>query len=128
VYYGRMNATLAQNLITNGLADWSFVAGQIIGVVLSMGISYLVYKWGWNKIKNSLNGGIEFYGNENDLIDFDFQDGMEMEAFDRGVENNPNLWPEFEDSIDGYDDMEKEYLEGKKKGYWSNRDEYLNGD
>jgi len=49
-----MNATATQALITDGLTTFGSSVLVIIGAVLVIGIAYLVFRFGWRKIKGSL--------------------------------------------------------------------------
>jgi len=49
-----MNASASENLITNGLTTFGSSVLVIVGAVLVVGIAYLVFKFGWYKIKNAL--------------------------------------------------------------------------
>jgi len=49
-----MNATATQNLITDGLTTFGGSVLVILGAVLVIGIGYLVFRFGWGRIKKSL--------------------------------------------------------------------------
>jgi hypothetical protein len=50
-----MDATSTQTLITDGLTTFGSSVVVILGAVLTIGIAYLVFRFGWRKIKGSLN-------------------------------------------------------------------------
>jgi len=49
-----MNATATQALITDGLTTFGSSVLVILGAVLVIGIGYLVFRFGWGRIKRSL--------------------------------------------------------------------------
>lgn len=49
-----MNATATQALITDGLTTFGSSILVILGAVLVIGIGYLVFRFGWGRIKKSL--------------------------------------------------------------------------
>lgn len=62
-----MESTAILSLLLTSLTAYSGGALVIIGYVLGLGTAYLLFKFGWSAIKNSLNGGQvyrDFYGNK----------------------------------------------------------------
>jgi len=49
-----MNATATQALVTNSLADFGDAVIVILGAVIVLGVGYLVFRFGWAKVKGSL--------------------------------------------------------------------------
>jgi len=49
-----MSASSTQTLITDGLTTFGTSVLAILGAVLVIGIAYLVFRFGWRKIKGSL--------------------------------------------------------------------------
>jgi hypothetical protein len=49
-----MDATTTQTLITDGLTTFGTSVVAILTAVLGIGIAYLVFRFGWRKIKGSL--------------------------------------------------------------------------
>jgi len=49
-----MSASSTQTLITDGLTSFGGAVLVILGAVLVIGIAYLVFRFGWNRIKGSL--------------------------------------------------------------------------
>jgi len=49
-----MTAAATQDLITDGLTTFGGSVLVIIGAVLTIGIAYLVFRFGWRKVKGSL--------------------------------------------------------------------------
>jgi len=45
-----------QNTILNSLIDWGLAVLAIIGAVLAVGVAYLIFRFGWRAIQNSLGG------------------------------------------------------------------------
>jgi len=41
-------------LITDAFADFGTAVLTILGLVIGMGLAYLVYRFGWRKVKGSL--------------------------------------------------------------------------
>jgi len=44
-----------QNTVLNSLLDWGLAVLAIIGFVIGIGVAYLIFRFGWKKIQNSLN-------------------------------------------------------------------------
>jgi len=49
-----MSASTTQALITGGLTDFGTSVVAVLTAVLVIGIGYLVFRFGWSKIKSSL--------------------------------------------------------------------------
>lgn len=49
-----MNATATQALVTDALTDFSGSVLVILTAVIGIGVAYLVFKFGWRKVKGSL--------------------------------------------------------------------------
>jgi len=49
-----MNNTQVQNLITDTLTDFGASVLVIITAVIGIGLAYLVFRFGWAKVKGSL--------------------------------------------------------------------------
>jgi len=49
-----MTAAATQALITSNLSDFGDSVLVILGAVLVIGVGYLVFRFGWKKIKGSL--------------------------------------------------------------------------
>jgi len=50
-----MSKDNTQNTILNSLIDWGLAVLAIIGAVLAVGVAYLVFRFGWRKVKNTFN-------------------------------------------------------------------------
>ena len=48
-----MNALATQGLITDGLADFGASALIVLTAVIAIVVGFLVFRWGWRKIKGS---------------------------------------------------------------------------
>ena len=49
-----MTASATQLLITGAFTDYGTSVLTILGAVLTIGIAYLVFKFGWKKVKGSV--------------------------------------------------------------------------
>jgi hypothetical protein len=49
-----MTATATQGLITGALTDFGGAVLVILTAVLVIGVGYLVFRFGWSKVKSSL--------------------------------------------------------------------------
>lgn len=49
-----MNASSTLALITSGFQDFGTAVLAIVGLVLTLGIGYLVFKVGWRKIRGAV--------------------------------------------------------------------------
>jgi len=52
-----MNYTDTLNLVTTTLTDFGLSVLAIITATIAIGLAYLVFKFGWGRVKTSLNGG-----------------------------------------------------------------------
>jgi len=48
-----MTTTAITNLITSTIADYGTALFAILSAVIGIGLAYLVFRFGWHKIKNS---------------------------------------------------------------------------
>jgi len=48
-----MTATATQGLITTALSDYGTALLAILGAVIGIGVAYLVFRFGWKKVKGS---------------------------------------------------------------------------
>lgn len=48
-----MDASSTQALITGAVTDVGTSALAILGAVLTIGVGYFVFRWGWRKVKGS---------------------------------------------------------------------------
>jgi len=48
-----MNASSTQALITDAITDFGASALVILGAVLGLVVGFLVFKWGWRKLRGS---------------------------------------------------------------------------
>lgn len=48
-----MTASATQALITGALTDYGGALIVILGAVLTIGVAYLVFRFGWKKVKGS---------------------------------------------------------------------------
>lgn len=51
-----MNDTVAVGVITTAITDYGMSVLAIVGVVLGVGVGYLVFRMGWRAIKNIVMG------------------------------------------------------------------------
>lgn len=49
-----MSASSTTSLITSAFADYGAAVLTILGLVIGIGIAYLVFKFGWRKVKGSV--------------------------------------------------------------------------
>lgn len=49
-----MNASSTQALITGTIADFGIAVLAIITAVIGLGLAYLVFRFGWRRVKGSL--------------------------------------------------------------------------
>ena len=49
-----MNATATQALITGAVTDFGLAALAVITATIALGVGYLVFRFGWSKVKSSL--------------------------------------------------------------------------
>jgi len=71
-----MDTTATQTIITNALTDYGVAVLAILTAILTLGVAYLVFRFGWKKTKASLDGGMVF------------RDDMERQAYNRGLALN----------------------------------------
>jgi hypothetical protein len=63
---GMISSSTALTLITGGFTDFGTAVLAILGLVLGIGVGYLIFKWGWNKIV-ILSQGEEVIGSFGDI-------------------------------------------------------------
>jgi len=49
-----MTASATQALVLDTLSDFGVAVLAIIGAVIGIGLAYLIFKFGWRKVKGSL--------------------------------------------------------------------------
>jgi phosphate/sulfate permease len=50
-----MNAAAITTLVTDTIGDFSSSALTIVTAVIAVGLAFLLFRWGWKKVKGSMH-------------------------------------------------------------------------
>jgi len=85
-----MDTTATQTIILSALSQYGVSVLAILGAVLTLGLAYLVFRFGWKSTKNALDGGYHRSNQTGNIsgsgsrVGMHFKDRMEMDAYYRG--------------------------------------------